>query len=176
MPVFSYYKRRPLFLNFQVPREAVALTCGVFQVCTNEFCSACYKEGELPSRANKASPKVNLELKKKNGEVIVGKRNKSALWTFNVKNRRSSLMYSLKCSLKECNSNKSFCSSCSQKLSCVVEAQFDGADATPPFVSQIYFVQSSAPKKKRQREEANETNEPPKKKIKRRLGKDPRRF
>lgn len=160
MPVFSYYKNKALSLHIKIPRDTETLTCGVFQVCTNKFCNECYKEGHQPSFSRKASPKATLELRKKNGNVIVCKHNKSALWTFDMKKRHSSLMYVLKCFLKDCNSNKSFCSICSRKLSCVVEAQFSGVDVEP-FVSQVYFVQSSPQKKKRQREELSETDESP---------------
>lgn len=148
MPVFSYYKNKALMLKFRVPQDADALKCGVFQICTNNLCKEYYVKGTNLMHLKKASSNAGLELRKR-GNAVQGRRNNDGLWTFSSASS-SSLVgpCTLKCYLKECNSNLSSCSACCRKLSCVVQTEFVGSTKRP-YMSQVYFIQSSPPKQKR---------------------------
>ena len=154
MPVFSYYKNKALLLKFRVPKDADAVECGVFQVCTNRICEEYYVKGTNLMHSKKASSSAGLELRKKEGDVLQGRRGKKGLWTF----PSSAGPCTLKCYLKECNSNLSPCPACRRKLSCVVQTEFVGSTERP-YISQVYFVQSSPQRQKRKVGEVSEVGD-----------------
>lgn len=154
MPVFSYHKNKPLDLDVAVPADTRRVICGVVQVCTNELCVRVYtgeeeKEDVLFSRKASLDAVVKLHRKRDEHEVS-GKQSKEGVWTFDMSDGSTTgtRKYTMKCFVKDCNSNKSFCGLCRRKLSCVVSAKFIGANCES-FISPVYFIQSTSSKKRK---------------------------